>query len=270
MTNHSDDTNTTTSMTVAAPKPAAAKTPAPQKRKKNALTHGIYAEDLVLEWESADDLITLRNDLWEELQPEGRLEEETLLGVVNLTWFKRRVMRTEALGFRRDPFAIEAARSNPKDFDDLAQVVMTASSGEEGLLSAAKESFDALKGAIETVREINTACLPGHAQDGPAKEAFNAAQEAQMGVKTVEKFLLMALGSLEKHGKGAKASGPSVYEKAYSHEHLEKTIRIEAALDARIDKQLARLVNLKEYKRLRKETSKAVIEAAPLVPEQTT
>ena len=202
MTDHSDDTNTTASAPVAAPEPAAPNTPAPQRRKKNALTHGIYAEELVLEWESADDLIKLRNDLWEELQPEGRLEEETVLGVVTQTWLKRRLMRTVALGFRRDPFAIEAARSNPKDLDDLAQVIISASSGQEDLLSAAKESFDALKEAAEKVGEISTACLPGHSQDGQAKEAFVAAQKAVMGVQSIQKFLLSAIGNVEKSRKG--------------------------------------------------------------------
>ena len=39
------------------------------------------------------------------------------------------------------------------------------------------------------------------------------------------------------------------FDKAYAPESMEKIVRVEAALDARIGKVLARLVGLKEFKR---------------------
>ena len=39
------------------------------------------------------------------------------------------------------------------------------------------------------------------------------------------------------------------FDKAYAPESMEKLVRLEAALDARIAKVLARLVGLKEFKR---------------------
>ena len=130
-----------------------------------------------------------------------------------------------------------------------------------------KDLSVALKAASEKISEINMACLPGHSTEGPPKEAFQAAQCAQRDAGFVSNILtnqvFPRMIALEEAPKSA------TYERAYSHEHLEKTLRIEASLDARIDKQMARLVSLKEYKRLRKETTKAVNEAVPLVPEQT-
>jgi hypothetical protein len=179
MTNSSNNSEATTqveSKQVARPEASTAKTPAIQQRKKNALTHGVYAQDFLLEWESEDDLIMLRDGLWADLLPEGRLEEETALGLVNLHWQKRRVMRTAQLGFRRDPFAIETGRSNPKSLDDLVQLVTSAAGAETKLSDGAKESLDALKKASEKITEINMVCVQGHNLDGPPKEAFKAAQ----------------------------------------------------------------------------------------------
>jgi hypothetical protein len=48
-------------------------------------------------------------------------------------------------------------------------------------------------------------------------------------------------------------NGPSAentLKYVYSPERLEPAIRLEASIDARIDKLLARLVNLQEYKKL--------------------
>ena len=235
-----------------------AKVPATKPRKNNALTHGIYAEDLILEWESEGDLMKVRDEVWEELQPEGRLEEETVLGIVHLTWLKRRVMRTAELGFRRDPFAVAVSASSPKNLDDLVQLIASTAGEKEKLSGACKDSIVALKAAADKITEINMECVKGYNQPGPAKEAFEAAQKAHSSMEFVEKFfneqVFERMLAVE---EAAKASGGnvSVYEKAYSYEHLEKALRLQAALGARLDKELARLVNLKEFKRVRKEIS---------------
>jgi hypothetical protein len=272
MTNSSNNINTNTkvdSQQVVLVEASTANASPTKTRNKNALTHGIYAEDLILEWESEHDLMKLRSDLWAELRPEGCLEEETAVGIVNLLWLKRRVMRTAQLGFRRDPFAIEASASHPNSLDDLVQLMTAASSKKADLSQAAKESLDALKGAINKITEINMVCVKGYELEGPPKEAFQAAQRAQSEAEFVSKILSeQVFPRMTKLEEASKSSGgaASVYEKAYSHEHLERTLRVEAALDARIDKQMSRLVSLKEYKRIQKETSGPMLEATPVAP----
>jgi hypothetical protein len=49
--------------------------------------------------------------------------------------------------------------------------------------------------------------------------------------------------------------------RTYSPEYLEPIIRVEAMIDARIDKALARLVNIKEYKRVAATYSPPLISA---------
>ena len=49
--------------------------------------------------------------------------------------------------------------------------------------------------------------------------------------------------------------------RTYSPEYLEPIIRLEAMIDARIDKALGRLVNLKEFKRLAATYSSPLISA---------
>jgi hypothetical protein len=48
----------------------------------------------------------------------------------------------------------------------------------------------------------------------------------------------------------ARPSAEDSLRRTYSAEYLEPIIRLEAMIDARIDKALARLVSLKEYKRV--------------------
>jgi len=43
-------------------------------------------------------------------------------------------------------------------------------------------------------------------------------------------------------------------EQAYHPDYLEKLVRLEASIDARIDKLLQRLTSLKEYKRIVRES----------------
>ena len=52
------------------------------------------------------------------------------------------------------------------------------------------------------------------------------------------------------HDIEAGPSAAKTFELAYLPDYLDKILNYEAKLDARIDKLLGRLVNLKEYKRI--------------------
>ena len=236
--------------------PSATAVSAPKKRSKNALTHGIYAEEIVLPWEDPKDLMKLRDDIWKTTQPEDRLQEETALGVVRLMWLKRRLMRTSQLVYYRDP---QCATSEAKDWDGLL-ASMTSAAIEKGNLSGeTKEALEKLKQATEKLGDLNKTLVPGHNQPGPPKEAFDAAQEALRDAKFCSKILTeQVFPRLCKLEEVDKSQPITVYETAYSADDLDKTMRLEAALDARIDKQLGRLVNLKEFNRLKRERMKEV------------
>jgi hypothetical protein len=57
----------------------------------------------------------------------------------------------------------------------------------------------------------------------------------------------------------AHPSDEDSLRRTYTPEYLEPIIRLEAMIDARIDKALARLVSLQEYKRVRATYSPALI-----------
>jgi hypothetical protein len=64
----------------------------------------------------------------------------------------------------------------------------------------------------------------------------------------------------------ARPSAEDSLRRTYSAEYLEPIIRLEAMIDARIDKALARLISLKEYKRVAAAYSPPFIPADGLHP----
>jgi hypothetical protein len=62
--------------------------------KNNAVTHGAYAEDLILPGESVREFKLLHRGLIEEWKPVGTLEEHTVLTLAQYIWQKRRVDRS--------------------------------------------------------------------------------------------------------------------------------------------------------------------------------
>jgi hypothetical protein len=63
-------------------------------------------------------------------------------------------------------------------------------------------------------------------------------------------FLEQVFSRMTKLEDAHKSKSVTVFEKAYSHEHLEKALRLAAMLDARIDKQMTRLMTLAHSGRL--------------------
>ncbi len=68
-------------------------------RKRNALVHGVYANDVVLPGEDEGDFEKLHADLKAELDPHGRTEEETVLEIGRLWQQKRRLVRLQRESF---------------------------------------------------------------------------------------------------------------------------------------------------------------------------
>jgi len=249
------------------PLPQAA--PRVSKRPKNALTHGIYAEELVLAWENPGDLVTLRNNLWAELQPEGRLEEETVLGIVHDVWLKHRLMRTVNLSYRLDPFDAESTRASAKDWDDLMNLVTSDADNKGHLADALKESLDVLKKAAEKISDINVDIYKSNSLNALPKETVDGLQDAIRDAAFVRKYfheqVFSRMIALE---TAHKSKAATIIEKAYSPEHLEKALRLEAMLDTRIDKQMGRLASLKQYKRLRSALPKEVSNSPSILVSQ--
>jgi hypothetical protein len=62
---------------------------------KNALKHGLTAEEVTVDKEEARKFAAFRDDMIEELGPEGALEEELAQRIATCSWRLRRVLRLE-------------------------------------------------------------------------------------------------------------------------------------------------------------------------------
>jgi hypothetical protein len=242
---------------------AAQRKPEKVPPKINALTHGVYAEERVLPWEDPRDLMKLRDEVWEEYQVNGRSEEETALGLVWQFWLKRRVARAVQLSYYLG-LPTEDRESPPESFDEMLGRVVNIADQHGALSTAAKEAIEKITKAAEGIFEI-TKAISSHSADERQNQACEAADKARREAEFVGKmFTQQVFPRLTKLEEASRTDGPrTVYEKAYSHSELEKLSRIDAMLDARIDKQLARLVRLQEYKCLRASSMKVVEQSAP-------
>jgi len=74
--------------------------PGKMRSKKNALTHGISAKQLLLKDESEEDFNSLCRELREILGAEGALENELILQLAMLLWRGRRLLKAETAEIR--------------------------------------------------------------------------------------------------------------------------------------------------------------------------
>ena len=89
----------------------------PSKARKrrsshNAIKHGIFSDVTILPGESADQYRLLLKELWEALQPEGRLEELLVENLASLAWRHRRLLAAEGAEIRESNEFLEWDRQN--------------------------------------------------------------------------------------------------------------------------------------------------------------
>jgi len=82
-------------------------------KTKNALAHGLYANDLVLPWENEQDFVDLYHGIRRQLRPDGTLQDEVVLDIAQLHWRKRRVHIGMQLAYRGHPDADAMAKWLP-------------------------------------------------------------------------------------------------------------------------------------------------------------
>ena len=219
-------------------------TPTKDQANRNAVVHGFYASEVILPWESEEEFERLHQDLKEEWNPCGRMEMETVFALARLFWIKRRLMRTWQLGFSKDPLVQEIANSGKKSWVEIQNYLRDQAKTDFNAVEAAKDLYSKMQAILALLSQE----LPNRPENqegkGPDEKIFKLHQEWGMYMSQIHKFFLLP----------AKTEHPpsrtQILDQPYEPEPLERIVRLEAALDARIDKTVARLVNLKEYKRL--------------------
>jgi hypothetical protein len=216
----------------------------------------------VLPWENEQDFVYLHKALRDELEPDGPAEEEAVLGVSSLCWKKRRLMIGSQLSYRRHPDAAALSEAGDGGWRGVGEYLESTSGRMQSVSDAIRSMALAHARALQSIFEKLAAlkfplATPGTEKldrEGELREQSRAAREA-------ERFdaLIEALNAM-----GAKVITPalqiiecqdieqSLAQRAFRPDIIEREVNVGALIDRQIEKGLAQLVHLKEYKRLYK------------------
>jgi hypothetical protein len=204
------------------------------KPKKGKIAHGLYAKDVLLSWDDPEQFDVLHNELKKEFFPSGPSEEECVLDLVLLYWRKRTLWRLQTATVLSDRFTEEIAATGKKSWTGIRQSLREKAREEHTLLQTMETTVaEAVSDMSRLVRK-----LARDPQSGDLSPALSA------GLELFKKNVLPLLDEVR-----ALPNAQGAFDKNYLPDALEKIVRLETSIDARINKVTARLVALKEFKR---------------------
>jgi hypothetical protein len=223
------------------------------KRSKNALSHGLYARDVVLAWENEQDFKDLHDSLREEFCPEGASEEAAVFDLACLHWKKRRLNIGSQLAFHRHPDADALAEAGRSGWSGVANYLSSTVCDGDRMFDAIRamaKSHAAAVGKVHALIDEQADLMSPRGSGGqeskpadPAEFQHLTAMVKELNVMNSE-LIVPTLRLIENYDLDQKVS-----ERAYRPEIMERSLKIEADIDKRIEKTIARLVAIKEYKK---------------------
>jgi len=225
-----------------------------ESRKKNALTHGIYGKDLLLPWESREEFEKLLADLQAEVQPSGPMESESVFDLAHLRGQKKRVHQMWIAAAYADPFVSDLVETGERSWAGMRDRLEHKAKEKRTMSELLNESF--LEQTAEAAKTLAELIQTDALTDSATKTSEMRKHEAHAFRNVAQGFAIPLLEAAKD-----RPNAQDSLRRAYSPEYLEPIIRLEAMIDARIDKALARLVNIKEYKRLAATYSPPLISA---------
>jgi hypothetical protein len=212
--------------------------PKNKKSKQIPRIRGVSVSDLVLPWDSKDEFERLHRDLTTEFSPHGRMEQDTVLDLAIMRWRKYQLAKWRRTAALKDPFFIELMESGRKSWSGIRKYLLEQDQDGKTIRGNLSNLFSELAGAVK--KEL------AQDQEGMEKEEFEGREQRVSDItKAMSEHLIPMLQAID-----AGPSAEKTFEQACSPESLERLLKCEAAIDSRIDKLLARLVHLKEYKPL--------------------
>jgi hypothetical protein len=208
-----------------------------QSGGRNALVHGLYAKDILLPWDSRDDFERPHEGLKAEFSPRGRAEEEAVLDLALLHWNKQTVWRMRQTAVLKDPFTADIVQTDGKTWSEIRKRLRSGANDQRTLLGTVETNTTKMMSQVKRLQKEMDAATD-------SKEIKLIEEKLNALHRTIAEYVLPLHQSLMQ-GPGAEEA----FDAAYAAESMEKLVRLEAALDARIAKVLARLVGLKEFKR---------------------
>jgi hypothetical protein len=237
-------------------------------KTKNALAHGLYANDLVLPWENEQDFVDLYHGIRRQLRPDGTLQDEVVLDIAQLHWRKRRVHIGMQLAYRGHPDADAMAKAGEQGWDGVGRYLDETSGKPERFSDHARAAAKAQSRAVICISEaIDKAMAPlAKGKGSPdSRDKIKGLTHLAGIVNGFSDHVVRALKYAEDYDL---QQGP--FQRAHRPDVLEKYSKIESHIDKQIDKALVRLVRLKEYDKMYPEVEvinpPAVEPAPPLSP----
>jgi hypothetical protein len=206
-------------------------------KKGGLLVHGLYSKDVLLPWDDREEFAALHSALKQEFFPSGQSEDECVLDLAQLYWQKRTLWRLRKAAVLRDHFTNEIVATEKKSWSGIRRT-LRENAREEGRLVRKMEN--SVANAIAEVQRLGKKL----AKDMPWEEVEKFTPLLRASIELASNSLLPLLEQVRQ-----MPDAEGAFDKNYLPDALEKNVRLEALIDARISKILARLVALKEFKR---------------------
>lgn len=200
------------------------------KASKNALSHGLYASELVLPWENEKDFDDLLKAFRDEYRPDAVSEDAAVFDLASLHWKKRRFEAglQQALQKRGDLNTVADA-----SWDSVADEARAAGKLQ---LKAAQIICEMIGKHVKRVYEPDGA------------KADSGTVELDMITTLAKELNLVSKGFVVPLLDAAEKQKLEQTERACHPGIMDKEFKFHAEIDRRIEKALKRLVMIKEFK----------------------
>jgi len=213
-------------------------------RNQNALRHGLYSKHVLMKWESEDDFNCLVQDFRDEWKPTGRSEEQAVFDLAYLTLLKWRAIASAQLDFFKATVSDEL-KSGECSWDDIIEHQKRVPAHARSALRAATTLIDDLRDAHEKIRRH-----PYWTETTNGKEVQNQVvrlgHDVSMLIERTKKEVIEGIQDLVK----TVEESASRFDDAYQADKIEKQLDLVGKFDAKIEKVIRRLVQIKVFKRV--------------------
>jgi len=196
---------------------------------KNAITHGLYATDIILTGEDEQQFDDLKRAFLDEYCPDGVSEEAAVIELACLHWKRRRFEAGVQQALQKQQDLGTGAGAN----DLLGDLAHDAAKSQHKVVRRASERM---------VKQAEQICEPNEPNVDSQLVEFDKLTIALREYNVVFGDLASSLRRIEEQKLDQ-------IEQAYRPHIMEKELKIQAEIDRRIEKVLKRLVMVKELKR---------------------
>ena len=231
---------------------------------QNARKHGLYSKSVLHDWESQDDFNCLLQELRDEWKPNGRSEEDAVFDLAYLTLLKWRAIAAAKLRFCQSTTSDEL-KSGESSWDDIIEHQKKVPAHANGALTVATKLMEASTTTYEKIRN-----LPYWTEDSEGKEIqqqlFLLKHDLNTLNQEVRKQVIEGVRALVK----TVEDSANRFTEAYQADEIEKEVDRLGKFDARMEKIIRRIIQIKLFKRVDgvDSSNAPLLEAPSLVPSQ--